>query len=145
MKKKVLFLCTHNSNRSQIAEALLNHLYPDEYEAYSAGTLPSKVNEYAVRVLKEINIDISKNRSKHVDEFKNDFFDYVVTVCDLARETCPFFPNAKEFIHKSFYDPSEYIGTDEEKLEKFRILREEIKEFIIQQFGGEKNVRRENF
>ncbi|MFN3551220.1 MAG: arsenate reductase ArsC [Endomicrobiia bacterium] len=135
MKKKVLFICTHNSNRSQIAEALLNNLYFEKYEAYSAGTQPSKVNEYAIKVLKEIGIDISKNRSKHIDEFKNEFFDYVVTVCDTAKETCPFFPNTKEVIHKSFYDPSTYIGTDEEKLEKFRILREEIKNFLIQTFG----------
>ncbi len=135
MKKKVLFICTHNSNRSQIAEALLNHLYADRYEAYSAGTQPSKVNDYAIRVLKEIGIDISKNKSKHIDEFKGDFFDYVVTVCDSAKETCPFFPNSKEYIHMSFYDPSTYIGTDEEKLEKFRILREEIKNFLIETFG----------
>lgn len=135
MKKKVLFICTHNSNRSQIAEALLNKLYPEKYEVYSAGTQPSKVNDYAIRVLKEIGVDISKNRSKHIEEFKDMFFDYVVTVCDSAKETCPFFPNAREYIHKSFYDPSTYIGTDEEKLEKFRILREEIKNFLIETFG----------
>lgn len=135
MKKKVLFICTHNSNRSQIAEALLNYLYPDKYEAYSAGTQPSKVNEYAIKVLKEVGIDISKNRSKHIEEFKDEVFDYVVTVCDTAKETCPFFPNAKEFIHKSFYDPSGFIGTEEEKLEKFRILREEIKNFLKETFG----------
>ncbi|MEN3013483.1 MAG: arsenate reductase ArsC [Endomicrobiia bacterium] len=137
MRKKVLFICTHNSNRSQIAEALLNHLYPEKYEAYSAGTQPSKVNEYAVTVLKEIGIDISKSRSKHIDEFKNEVFDYVVTVCDSAKETCPFFPNAKEFIHKSFCDPTEYVGPNDEKLEKFRTLREEIKKFIIEKFGRE--------
>lgn len=135
MKRKVLFICTHNSNRSQIAEALLNYLYPDKYEAYSAGTQPTKVNEYAVKVLQEIGIDISKNRAKHIDEFKEEVFDYVVTVCDSAKETCPFFPNAKHFIHKSFYDPSEYNGSDEEKLAKFRTLREEIKYFLIQTFG----------
>lgn len=135
MKKKVLFICTHNSNRSQIAEALLNYLYPDKYEAYSAGTQPSKVNEYAIKVLKEVGIDISKNRSKHIEEFKDEIFDYVVTVCDTAKETCPFFSNTKEFIHKSFYDPSGFIGTEEEKLEKFRILREEIKNFLKETFG----------
>lgn len=135
MKKKVLFVCTHNSNRSQIAEALLNYLYPQKYQAYSAGTNPSKVNEYAIKVLKEIGIDISNNRSKHIEEFKDEFFDFVVTVCDSAKETCPFFPNAREFIHKSFYDPSGYIGTEEEKLEKFRQLREEIKKFLIEKFG----------
>ncbi|MCS7231723.1 MAG: arsenate reductase ArsC [Elusimicrobiota bacterium] len=135
MKKKVLFVCTHNSNRSQIAEALLNYLYPQKYQAYSAGTNPSKVNDYAIKVLKEIGIDISNNRSKHIEEFKDEFFDFVVTVCDSAKETCPFFPNAREFIHKSFYDPSGYIGTEEEKLEKFRQLREEIKKFLIEKFG----------
>lgn len=135
MKKKVLFICTHNSNRSQIAEALLNHLYPDKYEAYSAGTQPTKVNEYAIRVLKEIGVDISKNRSKHIEEFKDETFDFVVTVCDSAKEMCPFFPNAKRYLHESFYDPTGFIGSDEEKLEKFRILREEIKSFLMKTFG----------
>lgn len=135
MKKKVLFICTHNSNRSQIAEALLNNLYPDKYEAYSAGTQPSKINEYAIKVLKEVGIDISNHKSKSIEEFRNDFFDYVVTVCDSAKETCPFFPNAKKFLHNSFYDPSGYIGPEEEKLEKFRILREEIKNFLIKTFN----------
>ncbi len=135
MKRKVLFICTHNSNRSQIAEALLNYMYPEKYEAYSAGTQPSKVNEYAIKVLKEIGIDISKNRSKSIDEFEGIFFDYVVTVCDSTKEACPFFPNAKHLIHKSFYDPSNYIATEEEKLEKFRILREEIRNFLIETFG----------
>ncbi len=87
MKKKVLFICTYNSNRSQIAEALLNYLYPDLYEAYSAGSNPTIVNSFAIEVLKEIGIDISKNKSKHISEFKDEFFDYVVTVCDSAKET----------------------------------------------------------
>ena len=86
MKKKVLLICTHNSARSQMAEGLLNHLYESKYEAYSAGTKPSTVNPYAINAMVEIGIDISKNRSKSIDEFSSTEFDYVVTVCDNAKE-----------------------------------------------------------
>ena len=90
MKKKVLFICTHNSARSQMAEGLLNHLYESGYEAYSAGTRPSIVNPFAIKAMAEIGIDISGRRSKGIDEFKDMNFDCVVTVCDHAKETCPF-------------------------------------------------------
>jgi arsenate reductase len=110
MKKKVLLICTHNSARSQMAEGLLNHLYESKYEAYSAGTKPSTVNPYAINAMVEIGIDISKNRSKSIDEFQGMKFDYVITVCDNAKETCPFFPGGEEYLHKSFDDPSDFNG-----------------------------------
>lgn len=133
-KKTILFICTHNSARSQIAEAIVNKLYGDRYSGYSAGTEPTKVNPYAVKVLKEIGIDISKNRSKHVNEFKDMKFDYVVTVCDSAKETCPFHPAGKKIIHKSFPNPAEFHGSDEEKTKLFRRLRDDIKEWIVEVF-----------
>jgi len=95
-RKKVLFLCTHNSARSQMAEGLLNALYGDRCIAYSAGTEPSNLNPYAVEVMSEIGIDISHHHSKSVEEFRNGDFDYVVTVCDSAKETCPIFFRWKE-------------------------------------------------
>ena len=111
-KKKVLFLCTHNSARSQMAEGLMNAHYGDRYEAYSAGTEPSNVNPYAVAVMAEIAIDISSHRPKSIGEFQSIQFDYVVTVCDSAKETCPFFPGGKEQIHKGFEDPSQFDGPE---------------------------------
>ncbi len=92
MKKKVLLICTHNSARSQMAEGLLKHLYESKYEAYIAGTKPSMVNPYAINAMTEIGIDISRNRSKGIDEFQGMKLDYVDTVCDNAKATCPFFP-----------------------------------------------------
>lgn len=136
-KKKVLFICTHNSARSQMAEGLLNALYGDRYEAFSAGTSPTKVNPYAIKTMQEIGIDISQNRSKSLDEFKGTRFHYVVTVCDNAKEACPFFPNGLKYLHKSFIDPSQTTGTDAEKSEAFRVIREEIKDWIEKFFGQE--------
>jgi arsenate reductase len=130
MKKKVLFLCTHNSARSQIAEGLVNALYGDKYEAYSAGIQPSQVNPYAIKVMKEIGIDISKQRSKSVEEFRGEKFDLVATVCDQAKEACPFFPGGKKFLHKGFKDPSQFKGTEEEILAEVRRVRDEIKDWI---------------
>jgi len=129
MKRKVLFLCTHNSARSQIAEGLLNTIYGRRYEAYSAGIEPSKVNPYAVEVMKELGIDISNNRSKSIEEFRDANFDYVVTVCDNAKEACPFFPG-KKILHESFEDPAEFEGNIEETLAIFRKVRDEIKNWI---------------
>ena len=134
-KQKVLFICTHNSARSQMAEGLLRALYGDQYDVYSAGTQPTKVNPYAVKVMSEIGIDISNHRSKNVREFFGMKFDYVVTVCDHARETCPFFPGGKKYLHKGFLDPSNFKGTDEEKLRMFRRVRDEIRDWIIKTFG----------
>ncbi|MEO0083784.1 MAG: arsenate reductase ArsC [candidate division WOR-3 bacterium] len=135
-KQKVLFICTHNSARSQMAEGLLNHLYGDKYEAYSAGTQPTQVNLYAIKVMQELGIDISRHRSKSLQEFLNQDFDYVITVCDSANETCPFFPNGKKRIHQSFQDPTSFIGisSEEEILNVFRQVRDKIKQWIQETF-----------
>ena len=129
MKKRVLFICTHNSARSQMAEAFLNSHYGDRYEAHSAGTEPTNVNPYAIKVMGEIGIDITNHRSKSIEEFRDENFDYVVTVCDHAKESCPFFPGEK-IIHKGFEDPSEFKGTEEEILVKIRRVRDEISAWI---------------
>jgi len=134
MKQKVLFLCTHNSVRSQMAEGLLNTIYGSRYETYSAGIQPTEVNPYAVEVMKELGIDISANRSKSIEEFRGMTFDYVVTVCDNAKETCPFFPG-KKTIHQEFDDPYEFSESIEETLLSFRRVRDEIKNWIEQIFG----------
>ena len=135
MKKGILFICTHNSARSQMAEGLLNHLFGDRYKAFSAGTKPSGVNPLAIEVMKEIGIDISNHRSKSLKEFEGQEFDYVVTVCDSAKEECPYFSGGRKHIHKSFTDPSGYKGTEEEKLEFFRKVRDEIRDWIEETFG----------
>ena len=127
-KKKVLFLCTHNSARSQMAEGLLRALKGDEYEAYSAGVSPTMVDPDAIKAMAEIGIDISGQRSKGMDEVKGIKFDTVVTVCDSAKEACPFFPGAKEQIHRSFDDPAGYEG--EARLPAFRRVRDEIGAWI---------------
>jgi len=135
MKKiKVLFLCTHNSARSQIAEGLLNALHGDRFEAVSAGTKPSQVNPFAIKALLEIGIDISAHHSKHVKEFIGKPMDIVVTVCDSAKEECPIFPFAKILIHRAFKDPSEEAGSDEIKLNAFRKTRDEIKHWLENEF-----------
>ncbi len=126
MIKKMLFLCTHNSARSQIAEGLANHYWKDRCDAFSAGTQPGKVNPYAVKVMGELGIDISTARSKSAVEFIDQAFDLVVTVCDNAQENCPFFPGAKEYLHKSFPDPSATKGSEEEVTLVFRKTRDEI-------------------
>ena len=133
-KKKVLFICTHNSFRSQIAGGLLNFFYGSSYEAYSAGIKPTNMNPYAVKVMKEIGIDLSKHYSKSIEDFKGTKFDLVVTVCDNAKETCPFFPG-KKIIHKGFKDPTNFNGSIEETLDFFRKIRDEIKTWIIETFG----------
>jgi arsenate reductase len=131
-QKMILFICTHNAVRSQMAEGFVNNLYRDRYEAQSAGTEPTRVNPYAVKVMAEIGIDISMQVSKSIVEFKNVTFDTVVTVCSKAKETCPFFPRAQNLIHKDFADPVEFTGTDEEILTSFRKLRDEIKIWLDQ-------------
>lgn len=134
MKLKVLFVCTHNSCRSQIAEGLMNAILGDKYEAASAGTITSKVNENAIKIMAEIGIDISGYRSKNIDEFKASDFDFAVTVCDHARDVCPYFPGAKKMLHHSFIDPSNVSGTPEEVASAFRKTREEIREWLIENF-----------
>jgi len=128
-KKKILFICTHNSARSQMAEGIMKSLYGEYYDVYSAGIEPLEVNPYAVKVMKEIGLDISKQRSKSVDEFRDFRFDYVVTVCDQAKESCPFFPGGA-IIHKGFKDPSPSSGNEDEILASFRRTRDEIKIWI---------------
>ena len=136
VKKRILFLCTHNSARSQIAEGLVNNLYSEAYEAYSAGTEKTSVNPFAIKVMDEIGIDISGHDSKLADDFINEDFDYIITVCDNANENCPYFPGGKERIHKSFKDPSGIEGSDKEKIEVFRQVRNEIKDWIDKMFNN---------
>lgn len=130
MKKKILFICTHNSARSQIAEGLVNDIFGDKFAAFSAGTEKTFVKPFAIEALKDINIDISGAKSKLITEFRDMEFDFVVTVCDSARETCPFFPGTKELIHKSFSDPSDVQGEKKVKLEAFIKTRDEIKAWL---------------
>ena len=137
-KKKILFICTHNSARSQMAEGLINNRYGNIYEAHSAGTKPTAVNAYAIQAMAEIDIDISQHRAKSIEEFKDVSFDYVVTVCDKARETCPFFPGAKEYLHIGFEDPSPANGSATIALATFRRIRNEIEAWIKDTFGKEK-------
>ena len=137
-KKKILFICTHNSARSQMAEAIVNSYYGNDYEAYSAGIQPTEVNAYAINVMAEIGIDISKHVSKSIEEFRNASFDYVITVCDKARETCPFFPGARELIHKGFNDPAEVNGPPAVVRAAFRNTRDEIHKYLREKFGKEK-------
>ena len=123
---RVLFVCTGNSARSQIAEALLRDFGGADFEVFSAGTDPKGVNPYAVRVLSEIGLDWSDARSKSVTEFIGQPFDYVITVCDRARQTCPVFPGDHNSLHWGLDDPAEVEGTDAEKLEAFRRTRTEV-------------------
>jgi arsenate reductase len=141
-KKRVLFICTHNSARSQMAEGLVNALCADRFQAFSAGTEPGHVRPAAVKVMGELGIDISGHRSKSVNEFLGQPFDYIVTVCDNARQGCPFFPGGKEYIHRTFEDPAACSGTDEEVLACFRKSRDEIRSWIEEAFiQGKKEDR----
>ncbi|MFW9917410.1 MAG: arsenate reductase ArsC [Candidatus Thorarchaeota archaeon] len=130
----VLFICTHNSSRSQMAEGFLRHLYGNRYAAHSAGTQPGQVNPYAVQVMAEVGVDLSKHRSKSIDGFLNSEIDYVITVCDSAKETCPIFPGGKQIQHKSFEDPSAATGTQEQILTSFRVVRDQIRTWIETKF-----------
>ncbi|AEE14548.1 protein tyrosine phosphatase [Thermodesulfobium narugense DSM 14796] len=134
MRKKVLFLCTHNSARSQMAQGLMNVMLSENYEAFSAGTFATSINPYAIKVMNEIGIDISNQYSKNFDMYLNDEFDYIVTVCDNAKEGCPYFAGGKKQLHKGFEDPASFSGTYEEKLVKFREVRDKIKEWILEYF-----------
>jgi len=127
---KVLILCTGNSARSQMAEGLLRHDAGERFEVFSAGTKPGHVRPEAIAVMRELGIDLSGHRSKHVDEFAGQTFDYVLTVCDNARESCPVFPAGTRTIHHSFDDPAALQGTEEERLALFRRVRDEIREYL---------------
>jgi len=127
-KQTVLFICSHNAARSQMAEALLKAKYGDRYEVFSAGVEPAKqIYPLAAKVMQEIGLDISRNRLKSVDEFIRPgvTYDYVVTVCDAAAKDCPYIP-AKQQVHKPFADPTRYFGTDEERLANMRKMRDEL-------------------
>lgn len=123
-----------------MAEGILKSLYGEKYEVYSAGTDPTNINPFAIEVMEEIGIDISKNRSKSIKEFLNMEFDLVVTVCDSAKESCPFFPGGKRYIHKSFEDPSQFKGEEIETLAVFRRVRDEIKDWIEKTFGENSEI-----
>lgn len=125
-----------------MGEAFLRSLYGDFYESYSAGTHPTRIHPIAKKVMKEIGIDLSKQYSKSIDEFIDKKFDFVVTVCDKAKETCPFFPGAKKILHKSFKDPTQFQGSDEEILNAFRSLRDEIKKWIENTFRKRDEARK---
>jgi arsenate reductase (thioredoxin) len=133
-KPRVLFLCTGNSARSQMAEGLLRAVAGERFEVLSAGTHPSGLNSLAVEAMQEIGIDISRHRSKHVKEFLGKPIEYVVTVCDRAKESCPIFPGTYKFLSWSLEDPSALTGSREEKLEGFRRIRDEIRRNIERQF-----------
>ena len=133
-KKKVLFLCTHNSARSQMAEGILRNLHGDKFEVFSGGTEPSRVNPYATQAMQDIGINISTHSSKSIDKFDGMKIDYVVTVCDHAKESCPTFPGAEHNIHKGFSDPSKLRGKNEEILLGFKQVRDEIKSWIEEEF-----------
>lgn len=135
-KIKVLFVCTHNSARSQMAEGILRDLYGDRFDVYSAGTEPSRVNPYAVRVMDEIGIDISHYTSKNLDIYAGMPFDAVVTVCDRVNETCPAFTGGGKKLHKGFVDPAGFSDRDDEIMAGFRTVRDEIKCWIESEFIG---------
>ena len=131
MKKRVLFLCTGNSCRSQMAEGLVNHTLGDEWEAYSAGTKPAGfVHPLAVQVMSELDIDISRQRSKSAAEFREKHFDRVVTVCDDAAETCPVWLGRGRHVHIGFEDPAKATGSEADRLAVFRRVRDEIRQKI---------------
>ena len=152
MKKiKVLFLCAHNSARSQMAEGLLRHFYGEKYEAFSAGATPTRVNPFAIKAMAEIGIDISQQYSKSIEDFHGKDIDLVMSVCrSSAKVACAFcsspiiggrpeiigetVPGAKRYLHQPFQDPSEAEGNDEEKLAAFRQARDEIREWILGYF-----------
>jgi len=133
-KQKVLFLCTGNSCRSQMAEGLAKHYISDSITAFSAGIEKHGLNPYAVQVMQEIGIDISSNNSKTVSEIGEKEFDYVITVCGHAHETCPYFPAKTEVIHRGFDDPpflTRELTAEKEILSVYRRVRDEIKEYIL--------------
>ena len=130
-KKRVLILCTGNSARSQMAEGILRHDGGDEFEVESAGVKPGSVRPEAIQVMRELGIDISDHRSKSVDEFVGQEFDYIITVCENANESCPVFPGKTRRIHHSFEDPPPPdVGSDEERMAIFRRVRNEIREWM---------------
>lgn len=141
-KPSVLFICTHNSARSQMAEGLLRAKYGDRYAVASAGTEQTHVRPLAIRAMQDIGIDISDHTSKTIDTVTADqTFDVVVTVCDHAREACPYVPAREQNLHQSFDDPSAATGPEEEQLAVFRRVRDEIAGWIDDTFGRPAEMR----
>jgi arsenate reductase len=129
-KKRVLILCTGNSARSQMAEGLLRHDAGERFVVESAGTKPGTVRPEAIAAMKELGIDISGHRSKHVDEYEGREFDYVMTVCDSAKESCPVFFGAAKRLHQSFDDPAAWEGSEQERMALFRRVRDELRRYL---------------
>ena len=129
-KQSVLILCTGNASRSQMAEGLLRHDAGDRFEVFSAGVKPCGIRPETVAVMRELGIDLSQHRSKHVNEFSGQSFDYVLTVCDHAREVCPIFPAQARMIHHSFVDPGNLRGSKAEQLAEFRRIRDQIRVYL---------------
>ena len=129
-KIKILFLCTCNACRSQIAEGWARHLKADVIDAYSAGISPGRLNTRAVEIMAEAGVDISQQYSKHIDDLQGIDFDYVITLCDNVREYCPVFPGKAKMIHRGYEDPSFMTATEQQILAAFRKLRDEIRAFI---------------
>lgn len=136
-KKRILVLCTGNSARSQMAEGFLRQFLGDSFEVYSAGTAPGIVRPEAIAVMNEAGIDISSQWSKSVNEYTGSRFDYVLTVCDNAREACPYFPAETKMIHHGFEDPAVVGGDENSRLEAFRRVRDAIREYILGDFRSE--------
>ena len=133
MTQRVLFICTHNSARSQMAEGLLRQFGGDAFDVHSAGTEATHVRPLAIRAMDELSIDISHQQSKTLNRYLNERFDDVITVCDSAAEACPIFPNATHMRHWSFEDPSKATGSEEEQLAVYRRVRDEIRAHIEQE------------
>ncbi len=129
--KRILFLCTHNSARSQMAEGWLRHLAGDRYEVHSAGTEATHVRPLAIRAMAEVDIDVAGQASKTLDRYLGQAWDYVITVCDDANERCPLFPGARARLHWSLPDPSQAEGTEEERLLAYRSVRDSLRQHII--------------
>jgi arsenate reductase len=143
--KRMLFLCTHNSVRSQIAEAFLRVLFGDRYDVWSAGTKPTEVNPFAIMVMAEEGIELSSHYAKSVHSYTDYEFDSVVTMCSNIYQSCPYFNGAKNYIHEEFADPSLFQGTEQDIINQFRKVRDEIKAWIIQTFGHEYRMSLEGY
>ncbi|MBP1716087.1 MAG: protein-tyrosine phosphatase [Deltaproteobacteria bacterium] len=136
--KRVLFICTHNSARSQMAEGLINHDLAGKLQAFSAGTEPTSVHPLAIAAMSELGIDISRHRSKAIDEFADEKFDFVITLCDHAAESCPIFFGGVQRIHMGFPNPTAVSGSHEEKLTAFRKVRDQIRAQMVEFLSDQK-------
>ena len=128
---KVLFLCTENACRSQMAEGLINHDLEGQVKAFSAGVRATRVNPQAIQVMAELGIDISRQRSKSMDEFREEQFDLAITLCDQAQKQCPMFPGTARLIHMGFPDPAKATGTEQDILTEFRKVRDDIRQQMV--------------